>query len=373
MRGVELFKPNDHAYADRCKILVPRPKEGQVLIKVEVAAIGHPDILLLEGTWPFTDSVYPKIPGIEGYGTVVSSGGGILGWWLVGKKVAFTSVEGSWAQYAVADVDKCVPQPDEIDPKLAANQGNALTALALFELCKGKGYQFVVQTAACSSLGKMINRYFNLNGIKVINIVRRPEQVKILKESASKDPINPLIFDSSSSNFETELENELSTGDYRCLIDAVGGNLTSKIFSKMKPKSSCYIISALEGAKIKDIAIRDLIFHQKEICAFNIFEFFQNADYITKFKIGYALKNNITGSLRTDVIKSFPLEQYKEALKFAAEHASEGKVVLEPTHEVPKKEEPTPVASTTAASTTVASTETQATVSPSAPAKTGAQ
>jgi NADPH:quinone reductase-like Zn-dependent oxidoreductase len=55
---------------------------------------------------------YPLTPGTEGSGTVVQNGGGVYGWSLVGKRVAFLrkneedgrfTVGGSYAQYAIVN------------------------------------------------------------------------------------------------------------------------------------------------------------------------------------------------------------------------------------------------------------------------------
>jgi NADPH:quinone reductase-like Zn-dependent oxidoreductase len=57
---------------------------------------------LREGSYDFKKA--PCIPGFEGSGVVVENGGGIMGWGLVNKKVAFTPVvrSGTYAQYAIA-------------------------------------------------------------------------------------------------------------------------------------------------------------------------------------------------------------------------------------------------------------------------------
>ena len=46
----------------------------------------------------------PCIPGFEGSGIVVESGGGLMGWGLVNKKVAFSPAisSGTYTQYAIA-------------------------------------------------------------------------------------------------------------------------------------------------------------------------------------------------------------------------------------------------------------------------------
>lgn len=45
-------------------------------------------------------------------------------------------------------------------------------------------------TAAASALGRMVNRIFPKEGVEVINIVRRPEQVELLKGEGAKYVLN---------------------------------------------------------------------------------------------------------------------------------------------------------------------------------------
>jgi NADPH2:quinone reductase len=64
-----------------------------VLVKIECAPINPSDIYFMKGMYaavqehPFTQ---PFVPGWEGAGTVISSGGGFMAWRLVGKRVAVT-------------------------------------------------------------------------------------------------------------------------------------------------------------------------------------------------------------------------------------------------------------------------------------------
>ncbi len=56
----------------------------------------------------------------------------------------------------------------------------------MLDISKAAKTPCVVNTAAASALGRMMIRYFRTNGIKVINIVRRKEQVDILKSEGAE-------------------------------------------------------------------------------------------------------------------------------------------------------------------------------------------
>ena len=65
---------------------------------------------------------YPYTPGWEGSGTVISSGPGMLGEWLVGKRVAFNKqfefksyiMGGSMADYIVTNIRGIIPIADDV-------------------------------------------------------------------------------------------------------------------------------------------------------------------------------------------------------------------------------------------------------------------
>src|SRR5215475_13192552 len=90
---------------------VPSLRSRQVLIKIAATSIGPADLMFLKGQYGITKPL-PVVPGFEGSGTVIASGGGWMGRWLVGKRVACLAPEdghGPWAEYMVTSADLCIP------------------------------------------------------------------------------------------------------------------------------------------------------------------------------------------------------------------------------------------------------------------------
>lgn len=90
---------------------MPKPKKGEVLIKIEAAPINPSDLYMMQGNYNGTYE-YPLTPGGEGSGRVIASGGGFMAWKLVGKRVGFTRISerggkfskgGSMAEYCVTN------------------------------------------------------------------------------------------------------------------------------------------------------------------------------------------------------------------------------------------------------------------------------
>lgn len=78
---------------------------------MQASPINPSDSSFVSGTYGVKREL-PCTPGFEGSGTVVASGGGIMAWTVLNKRVAFAhqqpDLEGCWAQYAVVPAINCV-------------------------------------------------------------------------------------------------------------------------------------------------------------------------------------------------------------------------------------------------------------------------
>lgn len=123
-----------------------------------------------------------------------------MGWRLVGKRVAVTkcrepegnvTIGGCYQQYMITEAVQCLPLPEDINYEIGAMHFvNPLTAIGLLDRAKLNKAQAIVQTAACSQLGRMIVRLCQEAKIPLINIVRKEEQVTILKEMGCEYILN---------------------------------------------------------------------------------------------------------------------------------------------------------------------------------------
>lgn len=88
---------------------VPRPAEGEVLIRVAAAGVNRPDVLQRMGLYPMPPGA-PRIPGLEVAGTVVALGDETVRW-RVGDKVCALVPGGGYAEYCTAPAGQCLPVP----------------------------------------------------------------------------------------------------------------------------------------------------------------------------------------------------------------------------------------------------------------------
>ena len=118
-------------------VSVPHPKQGEVLVKMAAAPINPSDLARIK-SFPAEQDLASFIPGLEGSGTVIAAGKGLLARLWLGKRVACSASglnSGTWAEYMVTSASYCFPIPKAIsDEQGAMFLVNPMTAVAFFDI-----------------------------------------------------------------------------------------------------------------------------------------------------------------------------------------------------------------------------------------------
>jgi len=304
---------------------VPRLKSGQVLIKLAATSIGPADLMFLKGQYGITKSL-PVVPGFEGSGTVVASGGGLMGRGLIGRRVACVAPEdghGTWAEYMVTTTDVCIPLSKDISFEQGAYLAiNPMTALALVEIARTGGHLAFVQTAAASTLGLMIARLakrFRLTGIQ---IVRSPEQVQKLKSLGCEH-----VFDSNDASFQKLLAEACNKFKASIAFDAVGGELTRRVALAMPPQSRIVVYGALADEPLQ-IDSKDFFFRDRKLEGFWLSRWIKRKGFLQRLLLAYQIQKLLPNELHTRIQARFPLEDILSAIDLYKKQGTEGKVLL---------------------------------------------
>ena len=128
---------------------------------------------------------------------------------LIGKKVVFNQnpmsefeYQGAWRQYLILDKSEILTLSDDVDfDKVCGSFVNPITICAIVDTVIKGSHKAFINDAACSSLGKMLIKFWKKLSIPLINIVRREEQVKILRELGAEYTI--IIFVLATENEKT--------------------------------------------------------------------------------------------------------------------------------------------------------------------------
>ena len=245
---------------------VPHPRRGQVLVRIEAAPCNPSDLLFLQGRYGVSKTL-PAVPGWEGAGTVIASGGGWLARRLVGRRVACggqMDSDGTWAEYYVVQAAGCVPLSRGVDIERGATLLiNPLTAIALLDLARRARARAALQTAAASQVGRMVVQLAREARLPLVNVVRRPEQVELLRSMGARH-----VLDSSAAGFEEELRRLGAELGVTVIFEAVAGEMTGRLLGCLPRGTRAVVYGALSEAACSAIDPIGLIFHGKRVEGF---------------------------------------------------------------------------------------------------------
>jgi NADPH:quinone reductase-like Zn-dependent oxidoreductase len=308
---------------------VPSPGRGQVLVRIEAAACNPSDLLLLQGRYGQLKTL-PTVPGWEGAGTVVASGGGWLARWLEGRRVAVGLQEdrdGTWAQFFVADATACVPLKRHLAIEQAAGMiVNPLTAMGLLDTARRARHSAAVHTAAASQLGRMLLAMAREAKYPIIHVVRRDGQVELLRSLGAEYVLN-----SSDEDFPDRLRSTCSSLNATVAFEAVAGDMSGTVINGMPPGSTVYVYGALSGESCSNIDPIEVIFRNKTMTGFYLGTWLRRRGTLGVLRAaGRVQQMLIDGRIGTEVQAQLTLDHTSEGLKRYVNHMTEGKVLIKP-------------------------------------------
>jgi NADPH:quinone reductase-like Zn-dependent oxidoreductase len=252
-----LIKNSGELELSLASVPIPEPAADEVVVRIEASPINPSDLGLLTGAADMTTAtasgtrdapvVTAKVPqaamkamvgrldqsmpvGNEGAGVVIRTGSSEAAKALMGKTVAVIG-GAMYTQYRCLKAAECMPLPPGTTPAEGASWFvNPLTALGMTETMRREGHKALVHTAAASNLGQMLNKICLTDGIGLVNIVRSPQQVHILRQIGAKH-----IVDSSATTFMDDLTKALVETGATLAFDAIGGGkLAGQILTCME-------------------------------------------------------------------------------------------------------------------------------------------
>ena len=313
---------------------VERPKPtagpGQVLVRMLASPVNPSDLMFIRGTYG-TQPQLPQVPGFEGVGIVEASGGGLRGKFFVGKRVAvLNKAGGNWAEYAVVPANQVIPLSSQLTVEQAATFFvNPATAWIMTqEVLRVARGEFLVQTAAASSLGKMIVRLGAALGFETINIVRSQASAESLHRIGARHVI---VFDSAKEAADV-LNNQVAqlTGGrpLKYAIDPVGGTTAACVLSLLGMGGRMIVFGTLSDEQLQ-FSPRTLMVNQASVEGFWLGNFMNSKSLFFKLRLVKRLTKLIrNGTLSTDIAASFELDQISEAIASAESNRHQGKTLL---------------------------------------------
>ena len=203
---------------------VPEPGPGQVVVQIETSGLCHTDIHAAYGDWPVKPTP-PFVPGHEGVGRVVRLGAGVsrlhegdrvaipwLGWacgaceacasgWetlcSAAKYTGYT-VNGGFAEYAVADAAFVGIVPDAVDPLDAAPLTCAGVTTYKAVKVSGARSSDLVAIYGVGGLGHLAIQYAKIAGATVAAVDVFDQKLEVAKHVGASYTFNSRTEDSAA-------------------------------------------------------------------------------------------------------------------------------------------------------------------------------
>ena len=325
MRAVQLEKPGGPFVVHT--VPVPQPMKGEVLVKMAAAPVNPSDLARINGISNAED-LSSFIPGIEGSGTVVEAGKGLLpGLWL-GKRVACSAIHpesGTWSEYMATSASFCFP----VSRSISDEQGsmllvNPMTAVAFFDIIKIDKHKAIINSAAAGALGGMIRFLGKKHKIPVINVVRNEKQVAMLHDNGAEYVLN-----SANEGFNEKLRLLSHDLNATLALDPVNGSYTQVLLDALPYGGTVMVNGNLAGSN-EGTTLRPLVLENKKIHGFYLGNWMKDNGMLKTIRNLISVRQLLKNDFKITVQNRFPLEETQVAIDTYLGNMTAGKVLLLP-------------------------------------------
>ena len=318
-----------HEFGNPAEVLrvedVERPEAGagEVLVKMRARPINPSDVLTVRGLYGQLP-VPPATPGLEGMGEVAAVGEGVTHL-SEGQRVIPLGVAGTWAEYVIAPAAQLIPVPDGVSDQTAAQfVVNPLTAwiMTVEELALQPG-EWLLQTAAGSTLGRVVLQIARQRGFKTINVVRRREQAEELKALGAHE-----VICTDEEDIPERVRQITGKEGLKKAIDAVGGETGAAVVRALGRGGVMLVYGLLSGQPMPIDGGR-MIFTSATVRGFWLGEWMRSAPPERQQAVtGEMLRSMATQEIVPPVEAEYPLADILAAVKHSVRPGRSGKVLL---------------------------------------------
>jgi NADPH2:quinone reductase len=246
MKAIQVKQTGGPEVMELVDLPVPQPKSNEAIVKIKAAGVNFIDVYNREGRYK---APLPFVLGQEAAG-VVSAIGSDVHEVAVGDRVAYTSVPGSYAEYAAVPADRLVKIPAGVSEREAAAamlQGMTAHYLSHDTYPLKKGETALIHAAA-GGVGLLLVQMAHNLGVRVIATVSTEEKAR-LAGAAGADEVIPY----TQVDFEAETKRliaEKSPGGkgVDVVYDSVGKTTFDKGLNVLRPRGMMVLFGGSSGA-----------------------------------------------------------------------------------------------------------------------------
>lgn len=300
----------------------PEPGEGEARVRIEAIGVNFIDIYHRIGRYKGS---LPLTLGQEAAGVVDAVGPHVTDV-KPGDRVAYASVQGSYAEYAVVPAWRLIKIPSEVDVQPAAAvmlQGMTAHYLTHSTYPLKQGDTALVH-AAGGGTGQLLVQIAKMRGARVIGTASTGEKAELAREAGTDDVI---LY--TETDFEAEVRHLTDNKGVDVVYDSVGKDTFEKSMNCLRPRGYLVLFGQSSGPAPQ---IDPQILNPK------------GSLFLTRPTLGHYITyraellgrvNDLFdwmagGKLKVRIDQTFPLAEAAEAHRYLEGRKSKGKILLIP-------------------------------------------
>ena len=223
------------------KLPTPDPGPGELLIRVERAALNFSDLLMIAGTYQVKPT-RPFTPGQEVAGIVVAVGEGTS--CAVGQRVASKVFWGGFAEFTIIRENMVILIPDRVSMSDAVVLPVVYTTavIALQHCVQIKADDRVLIHASAGGVGLAAVQIAQHLGAKIFATAGSDYKCKVAQEHGAE-----LVFNYLDEDWQSELMNATKGKGVNVVFDPVGGDVTQASLSCLAWQGQLLIVGFSSG------------------------------------------------------------------------------------------------------------------------------
>jgi NADPH:quinone reductase len=301
---------------------LPSPKPNEAVVQIKAAGVNFIDVYFREGRYP---TQLPFVNGQEAAGVVTEVGSDVTTIQR-GDRVAYTSVLGSYAEYAAVPVSRLVKIPAELDfEQAAAAMLQGMTAhYLLYSSYPLKNGETALIHAAAGGVGLLLVQMAKRIGARVIATAGTGEKAQLARDAGADECI---VY--TETDFESETQRLTGGEGVHVVYDGVGKATFDKDLNLLRPRGYLVLFGGSSGA----------------VPPFDLIKLSQKGSlYITRPTLAHytATREDLEwrandvmqmiarGELKLRIHKTYPLAEAQQAHRDLEGRKTTGKLLLKP-------------------------------------------
>jgi NADPH:quinone reductase len=241
MKAIQIKQTGGPEVMEVVEVPAPQPKSNEVVVKIKAAGVNFIDVYNREGRYK---APLPLVLGQEAAGVVLAVGADVHEF-AVGDPVAYTSILGSYAEYAAVPADRLVKIPAGVGERDAAAvmlQGMTAQYLCYDAHPLKKGETALIHAAA-GGVGLLLVQMAHNIGARVIATVSTKEKAELARAAGADEVILYI-----QSDFEAETKRLMGGKGLDVVYDSVGKTTFEKGLNLLRPRGIMVLFGGSSGA-----------------------------------------------------------------------------------------------------------------------------